>query len=182
MALASCAPQAFVVRSEMRGPSKSGLSLAGKSMAVVYLTDGNPRDTLFNASAAGGFASRLEEEYFGGEREIELFTAHGDYSSKDSLVSLVLETGKDVVFVIGTPELGIPSVKDPIKVTGRHVAPDSSYVSIATVPFTTTIFVYDSMNKEDRVFGGATSPREPKRRDTPQPEPSCPLGSRRISM
>ena len=78
MALASCAPQAFVVRSEMRGPSKSGLSLAGKSMAVVYLTDGNPRDTLFNASAAGGFASRLEEEYFGGEREIELFTAHGD--------------------------------------------------------------------------------------------------------
>lgn len=155
MALASCAPQAFVVRSEMRGPSKSGLSLAGKSMAVVYLTDGNPRDTLFNASAAGGFASRLEEEYFGGEREIELFTAHGDYSSKDSLVSLVLETGKDVVFVIGTPELGIPSVKDPIKVTGRHVAPDSSYVSIATVPFTTTIFVYDSMNKEDRVFGFA---------------------------
>lgn len=155
MALASCAPQAFVVRSEMRGPSKSGLSLAGKSMAVVYLTDGNPRDTLFNASAAGGFASRLEEEYFGGKREIELFTAHGDYSSKDSLVSLVLETGKDVVFVIGTPELGIPSVKDPIKVTGRHVAPDSSYVSIATVPFTTTIFVYDSMNKEDRVFGFA---------------------------
>ena len=72
MALASCAPQAFVVRSEMRGPSKSGLSLAGKSMAVVYLTDGNPRDTLFNASAAGGFASRLEEEYFGGKREIEL--------------------------------------------------------------------------------------------------------------
>ena len=42
-ALVSCAPQAFVVSPEMRGPSKSGLNLAGKSLAVVYLTDGNPR-------------------------------------------------------------------------------------------------------------------------------------------
>jgi len=158
-ALASCAPQAFVVSPEMRGPSKSGLNLAGKSIGVVYLTDGNPRDEAFNASAAGGFATRLEEDYFGGNREIELFTARGgdgvDYASKDSLVSLVMETGKDVVFVIDVPELGIPAVKEPMKVTGRSVSADSSYVSVASVPFTTKIFVYDSMNKEDRVYGFA---------------------------
>ena len=158
-ALVSCAPQAFVVSPEMRGPSKSGLNLAGKSLAVVYLTDGNPRGEAFNASAAGGFATRLEEDYFGGNREVELFTARGgegvDYASKDSLVSLVLETGKDVVFVIDTPELGIPSVKDPVRVTGMNVSTDSSFVSVASVPFTTKIFVYDSMNKEDRVFGFA---------------------------
>lgn len=161
LALASCAPQAFVVSPEMRGPSKSGLNLAGKSMAVVYLTDGNPRDTLFNASAASGFASRLEGDYFGGEQAVELFTARGgdgvDYASKDSLLSLVMETGKDVVFVIDIPELGIPTIKDPIKNTGKAVSADSSYVNIASVPFTTKIFVYDSMNKEDRVFGFAGS-------------------------
>lgn len=160
LALASsCAPQAFVVSPEMRGPSKSGLDLAGKSIGVVYLTDGNPRDEAFNASAAGGFATRLEEDYFGGNREIELFTARGgdgvDYASKDSLVSLVMETGKDVVFVIDVPELGIPSVKDPVRITDQKVSADSAYVSVASVPFTTKIFVYDSMNKEDRVFGFA---------------------------
>lgn len=160
LALASsCAPQAFVVSPEMRGPSKSGLDLAGKSIGVVYLTDGNPRDEAFNASAAGGFATRLEEDYFGGNREIELFTARVgdgvDYASKDSLVSLVMETGKDVVFVIDVPELGIPSVKDPVRITDQKVSADSAYVSVASVPFTTKIFVYDSMNKEDRVFGFA---------------------------
>lgn len=158
-ALVSCAPQAFVVSPEMRGPSKSGLNLAGKSMAVVYLTDGNPRDTLFNASAAGGFASRLEEDYFGGEREVGLFTARGgdgvQYASKDSLVSLVMETGKDVVFVIDIPELGIPSINDPVKVTGRVAPKDSAYVSTASVPFNTRIFVYDSMGKEDKVYAFA---------------------------
>lgn len=161
MALVSCAPQAFVVSPEMRGPSKSGLNLAGKSMAVVYLTDDNTRGTAFNASAAAGFATRLEEDYFGGDREIELFTARADggadYASKDSLVNLVMETGKDVVFLIDVPELGIPSVNEPVRVTGRKVPEDSSYVSVASVPFTTKIFVYDSMNKEDKVFGFAGS-------------------------
>ena len=159
LVMSSCAPQAFVVSPEMRGPSKSGLNLAGRTMAVVYLTDGNPRNDSFNASASSGFATRLEEDYFGGEREIELFTARSgngaDYSSKDSLVNLVMETGKDVVFVIDVPELGIPTVNSPVKLTGKSVASDSSYVSVASVPFTTKIYVYDSMNKEDRVFGFA---------------------------
>lgn len=66
-----------------------------------------------------------------------------------------METGKDVVFVIDVPELGIPSVKDPVRITGQKVSADSAYVSVASVPFTTKIFVYDSMNKEDRVFGFA---------------------------
>lgn len=159
LALSSCAPQAFVVSPEMRGPSKSGLNLAGKSMAVVYLTDGNPRVEAFNASAAGGFASRLEEDYFGGNREIDLFTAKTgegvDYSSRDSLVNLVMETGKDVVFLIDLPELGIPTLKEPVRITGKQTTKDSSFVSVATVPFTTKIFVYDSMGKEDKVWGFA---------------------------
>ena len=157
LALYSCAPQVFVVSPEMRAPSKSGLSLAGKSMAVVYLTDGNPRSEAFNAPAAAGFASRLEEDYFGGDRSIGLYTAKTgsgvDYASKDSLVSLVMETDKDVVFLIGIPELGIPSVNDPVRIAGNDVPVDSSYVSIVSVPFTTKIFVYDSRGKEDKVWG-----------------------------
>lgn len=161
VAMVSCAPQAFVVSPEMRGPSKSGLNLTGKSMAVVYLTDDNTRGTSFNASAAAGFATRLEEDYFGGDREIELFTARvddgADYASKDSLINLVMETGKDVVFLIDIPELGIPSVNEPVRVSGRKVPADSAYISVASVPFATKIFVYDSMNKEDKVFGFAGS-------------------------
>lgn len=156
-ALVSCAPQAFVVSPEMRVPSKSGLNLVGKSMAVVYLTDGNPRDTLFNSFAASGFASRLEEDYFGGARKVELFTAKGgegaDYASKDSLVSLVMETGRDVVFVFDIPELGIPTINEPVKVIGGAVSKDSAYVSHSSVPFNLKVFVYDSMDKADKVLG-----------------------------
>ena len=63
LALASCAPQAFIIRPEMRGASKSGLNLGGKSMAVVYITGNDDNCNAFNASAASGFASRLEEDY-----------------------------------------------------------------------------------------------------------------------
>ena len=156
LALASCAPQAFVIRPEMRGASKSGLNLNGKSMAVVYLTSGDTSRDSFNASAAGGFASRLEEDYFGGNEEIELFKmpyAKGaEYSSKDTLVHLVIESGKDVVFLFDLPEVGTPTLGEPAKVTRKRMAPDSSYVSTASVPFTAKIYVYDSMNKEDKVF------------------------------
>ncbi len=56
LALASCAPQAFVIRPEMRSASKSGLFLAGKSMAVVYLTGDESASNNFNASMAEGLS------------------------------------------------------------------------------------------------------------------------------
>ena len=156
LALASCAPQAFVIRPEMRTASKSGLNLAGKSMAVVYLTDDQPVVNNFNASLAEGFAARLEEDYFGGAQEIGLFKMPAepnvDYSVKDSLVSLVMESGRDVVFLFDLPTLGEPVVGDFLKVAGRRRSPDSSYVSGVAVDFTTKVYVYDSMNKEDKVL------------------------------
>lgn len=159
--LSSCAPQAFVMTSEMRMPSKSGLDLGGKSMAVAYLYGEDPRDTLFNNALANGFASRLEDDYFGGSSLIELFklprAAKGDYSSKDSLVNLILDTGKDVVFLFDVPEFGIPNVGAPQKVSGDAVSPDSSWWSAAKLPFTTKLYVYDAMNKEDKVLGYAGS-------------------------
>lgn len=156
LTLASCAPQAFVVNPEMRAPSKSGLNLSGKSMAVVYLTDGNPRDTTFNSFFTTGFATRLEEDYFGGNQEVDLlkmkYHRGGDYASKDSLVNLVMDSGKDVVFLFERPAFGSPTVSEPMKVTDRNLPADSAYVSTVKIPFTTKVYVYDSMNKEDKVL------------------------------
>ena len=163
LALASCAPQAFVIRPEMRGASKSGLNLNGKTMAVVYLTGNENNVNSFNASLAEGFASRLEEDYFGGAREVELFKMPAEkganFSAKDTLVNLVLESGRDVVFLFDEPELGSPIVNDPVKVTGKKLPADSAYVSNVAMTFNTKVYVYDSMNKDDKVlaFSGSKS-------------------------
>ena len=158
LALVSCAPQAFVVRPEMRGASKSGLNLNGKTFAVVYVTGNEANENAFNAAVADGFATRLEEDYFGGSREVGLFkmasVPGADFSAKDTLVNLVMESGKDVVFLFDIPELGSPIVGEPLKVTSTKPVPaDSAYVSNVAMPFTTKVYVYDSMNKEDKVFG-----------------------------
>ena len=159
--LSACAPQAFVIITEMRGPSQSGLNLGGKSIALAYLYGEDPRDTLFNNAIASGFAGRLEEDYFGGRQQIELFMLQrdkkGNYASKDTLVNLILDTGRDVVFLFDVPEFGVPTVSTPERVTGTVSAPDSAYRSVAKLPFTTKVYVYDSMNMDDKVLGYAGS-------------------------
>lgn len=159
--LSACAPQAFVVNTEMRGPSQSGLNLGGKSIALAYLYGEDPRDTLFNNAIASGFASRLEEDYFRGQQQIELFklqrNKNGNYASKDTLVNLIMDTGRDVVFLFDVPEFGVPAISAPQRVTGTVSSPDSAYRSVAKLPFTTKVYVYDSMNKDDKVLGYAGS-------------------------
>ena len=157
LSLSSCAPQAFVIKPEMRGASKSGINLVGKSIAVVYLTDGNPKDDAFNASMASGFATRLEGDYFGGNEQIGIFKMESsegaDYSSKDTLVNLVMESGKDVVFLFDIPMLGDPIVGEQAKVSKATARPDSSYSTNVAMTFATNIYVYDSMDKGDKVLG-----------------------------
>ncbi len=157
LTLSSCAPQAFLIKPEMRAASKSGLNFNGKSMAVVYLTDDDKRDDTFNSYLATGFATKLEDDYFGGAQVIELFKMPYEkgveMSSKDSLVSLVMQSGKDVVFLFDRPEIGAPQVGDPMKVLAGNMSADSAYTSTATIPFTTKVYVYDSMDKSDKVYG-----------------------------
>lgn len=157
LTLASCAPQAFLIKPEMRAASKSGINFNGKSMAVVYVTDDDKRDDTFNSYLATGFATRLEEDYFGGAQAIELFKMPyekgAEITSKDSLVSLVMQSGKDVVFLFDRPEFGDPVVGDPMKVLGKPMPADSAYSSAVTIPFTTKVYVYDSMDKGDKVYG-----------------------------
>ncbi len=154
--LASCAPQAFVLSPEMRSASKSGLNMSGKSMAVVYVTDNSEVNEAFSSNLVDGFATRLEEDYFGGEPLVEVFkmtaVTGADYSSKDSLVNLVLDTGKDVVFLLDRPELGTPSLKDAVRLSGTSLPADSSFISTAALPFVIDFYVYDSMNSNDKVY------------------------------
>ncbi|MBR1576299.1 MAG: hypothetical protein IJ654_07625 [Bacteroidales bacterium] len=110
--LAACSPQAYVMRLEMRCLSPSGLDLDNKSMAVVYLEDGSYRDSLFNNCFADGLAQGLEKEYFEGKRAVDIFSAYKgegeDYTSKDTLQSLVMRLNKDVIFLVDTPEFSDP--------------------------------------------------------------------------
>jgi len=135
VALAACSPQAYVMRLEMRTPSSSGLDLDNKSMAVVYLDNGTYRDSLFNNCFADGLAQGLEKEYFEGKRSIDIYSAYQaegeDYSSKDSLQSLVMRLNKDVIFLVDQPEFADG--------TGEKV------------DCKTEVYVYDSMNAKDEV-------------------------------
>jgi len=119
---------------ETRQPSPAGIELGGKSMSVVFLENADGRDSTFNSAFANAFATNLEENYFEGEQGIDLYRItkdpKGDYACKDSLVSLVMTTGSDVVFLVDTPSsLG----------GGTNVS--------------SKVYVYDSMSKDgDNVY------------------------------
>ena len=141
VALAACSPQAYVMRLEMRTPSSSGLDLDNKSMAVVYLDNGTYRDSLFNNCFADGLAQGLEKEYFEGKRSIDIYNAYQaegeDYSSKDSLQSLVMRLNKDVIFLVTQPEFADGEGKK--------------------VDCKAEVYVYDSMNPKDEVKRASVS-------------------------
>lgn len=153
-ALVSCGPQAFVMDVEMRQPSKSGLDLARKTMAVVYLDNGTPADSAFNGAMASAFARSMEKDYFDGDEVISLYRmtkTDGNYAARDTMVRLAMETGEDVVFLFDSTDFGELQVGDN-KPTGRPAGSDSAYVSTVSVPFTIRLSVYDSMNKRDTVY------------------------------
>ena len=153
----SCGPSTFTMDVEMRDVSSSGLDLAKKTFSVVYIDNGDAADSTFCASAADGFAQRLESGYFSGERVINVFRLDSipgaDYAAKDTLVNILMDVGTDVVFLLEPPVLGQATVGEPVKVrAGGKIPADSSYLSEAEVPFTIRLNVYDSMNEADSVF------------------------------
>ena len=110
---------------DMRQPSRSGLDLAGKSFAVVYLQNGDEKTGEFNANFANGFAEKLEDEYSQQEG--------AKYASKDTLVNLVMDLNADVIFLVDMPAFGTQESEE--------------------VPFHVNVFAYDSMNRdEDKVY------------------------------
>lgn len=151
----SCGPLSFMMSVDMRQPSRSGLELGGKSFSVAYLDDGDPVDSAFIASVSEGFAQRLESEYFDGKPVIMIYNIDrqegADYSSKDTVINVLMDTGSDVLFLFDAPELGEVTLSAPRKVETPAVR-DSAYVVEASLPYSLRLYVYDSMNSDDRVL------------------------------
>lgn len=155
LALVSCSPQMFLMDVEMRHPSRSGLDLARKSMAVVYLDNGTPADSAFNGAMASAFARALEKDYFGGDEVIQIYRmpkGEGNYASLDTLHNLIMDTGDDVVFLFDSTEFGELGEGSNTPTGEKGVGKDSAYVNLPTLPFKIRLYAYDSMNKVDSVY------------------------------
>ncbi len=159
MAAVSCGPSKHAIHVEMRHPSKTGIELAGKNVSVVYLENDDAVATEFNEYMADGFAYTLEQDYGTGNGSMGVYRMRknpsGDYSSKDSLFNILMDTGADVVFLFDTVKFGNMSVGGPSKVS-YAAAPDSSYISSGSIPYTMRLYCFDAMNREEKVqaYGG----------------------------
>lgn len=160
----SCGPVKHAVHVEMRHPSKSGVELAGKNISIVYLENDCQPSSQFSGALADAFAYTLENDYGTGEGSVGVYrmrhTGGSDYSSKDSLFNLLMETGADVVFLLDTMKFGAMSVTGPSR-TAAYASVDSSYVSSAAVPYSMTLHCFDAMDKTETVktFTGTAAAR-----------------------
>ena len=147
LGLVSCSPEIYTYYLEVRQPSDSGLDLARKSMALVYMDGDVPADTAFNRSMASSLARSLEEDYFGGDEVIGIYRIpKADSLSLDLMHSLVMDTGEDVIFLI-TSTLGEPVMETNQEVHNARSV-DSAYVCPAQVPLNTALYIYDSMGDD----------------------------------
>ena len=156
LALAACSPQTLTLNVDMRHPSKSGIDLGRKTMSVVYMDDG-VQDTDFSNGVASSLARSLEEDYFAGREAIGVYKIPADSVSLDLMHRLVIDTGDDVVFLLGPPAFGEVSLSENVSVRQPKNV-DSAYVSQAQIPYNAKLFVYDSMDKQDRlqIFRGSS--------------------------
>ena len=161
LALAACSPQTLTLNVDMRHPSKSGIDLSRKTMSVVYMDDG-AADTAFSNGVASSLARSLEEDYFAGREAVGVYKIPADSVSLDLMHRLVIDTGDDVVFLIGPPAFGEVALSDNVaRKDSKSV--DSAYVTQAQIPYSAKLFVYDSMDKDDRMqmFRGSSILRTP---------------------
>ena len=100
--IVSCGPSRHAIYVEMRHPSKSGLELTGKILSAVYYSGEDSLENRTVDSLVTGFARALEVDYLTGEGSVRvsrIARSDGDYTSRDSLINLVVRTGGDVVFL-----------------------------------------------------------------------------------
>lgn len=160
----SCGPSKHIMHLEMRYPSRSGIELAGKTVSVIYLQGKDSISTSFAEAMADGFAYAVENEYGTGDGSVGIYRLEaergGMYSSRDTLFNLLMDTGSDVVFLLDTVKLESMEIEGATRVAAT-TSPDSSYVSMARMPFTIRIYGFDAMNKEGKVyaFGGSSVAR-----------------------
>ena len=128
--LVACSPKTYSLLLETRNASVSGVDMGGKSIAFVYLETDSQKDTTFSNFFSDGFVKGLSTDF----SNVPIFSVKdsegAQYSSKDSLISLVLKTEADVVMLLDKPEF----ISDEQGESAR-----------------TVMYVYDSMGKTDSV-------------------------------
>ncbi len=150
VALWSCSASIYPLQLEMRHPSSSGLDLNRKSIAIAYMCDGTPTDSLFSLTAASGLARTLEKDYFGGEEVIPIFQVPVSAQVDLELMhQYFMDSDQDVLFLLDKPQFGAITVGANNANRGRIVNVDSAYVSTSNVPFTLQMYVFDSMEGVD---------------------------------
>ena len=147
LALAACSPQTLTLNVDMRHPSKSGIDLGRKTMSVVYM---DSADSTFSNGVASSLARSLEEDYFAGREAIGVYKIPADSVSLDLMHRLVIDTGDDVVFLLGPPTFGEVSLSENVSRSAPKNV-DSAFVAQAQIPYSARLFVYDSMDKQDRL-------------------------------
>lgn len=139
--LAACSPQVYPLYLEVRQPSSSGFNLNRKSMSIVYMEGDNNLDSLFERRAASAMARSLEEDYFDGEEVVGLYSVPSlDTVTVENMRSLVMDTDKDVVFLLST-QMDIPQ--------------DTTVAM--SIPLRARMYVYDSLGEDKvRSFKGSS--------------------------
>ena len=153
---AACSPQIYTVHLDVRQPSPSGLDLAGKSIAVVYMDSPFPADSLLDHTLASALGGELGQDYFGNPDAVSLFhIPQADSISVSLMRSLVMDTGEDVVFLLDS-HLDEPVTESNRENPGAHGV-DSAFVCSFQVPLKTALYLYDSMGDDQvRRFGGSS--------------------------
>lgn len=143
---AACSPQVYPLYMDVRQPSPSGLTLAGKNLSIVYKDGVQPADSLFDRQAASAMARNLEADYFGGHEQVGIFHTPSDSVTLDLMHTLVMETEGDVVFVLSS-RLGDPVPENNMAVSGA-TSVDSAFVCPVVIPVKTLLDVYDAMGQD----------------------------------
>ena len=157
----SCGPSRHSIHVEMRHPSKSGIDLAGKNISVIFLENDNPLSNGLGEGIADGLAYSIEQDNGTEFGSVGLYMMRvqqgGVYSSRDTLINLLLDTGSDLVFLVDTIATGELAMDGATSVAAVS-SPDSSYISTGRLPFTMKLYCYDGMNKDDKVqtFSGSS--------------------------
>ena len=146
----------------MRYPGKAGVDLSGKIVSVVYLENDDAYANVFNEAMADGFAYSIEQDYGTGEGSIGIYRmrSHPDavYSSRDSLVNILMDTGSDVVFLFDSLKFG-PMTMGGISKVASPVSPDSAFISTGAMQFTMKLHSFDAMDRNEQVktFSGTST-------------------------
>lgn len=156
MLLAACSPETYSIYLDVRQPSASGMDLSRKSMAIVYMDGPSKVDSLLGAMSAASFAEAMEKDYFNGEEAIGTYVyPSADTVTVETMRSLIMDTGEDVVFLMKS------FVGEPVDVSNipysKATHPDSAYVCKARVPMKVNLYVYDSMGLDTvKTYHGST--------------------------